>query len=346
MDTYSGIDRVKAAFKGKLLDRIPAYPIMGAFTARLFGYPLSKYYKDAKTFAQCQFNAFEKYMPDIVVMMGDLVMEAEGYNCEIDISDEGSPQVKKHVLEDKSKLNLLKQPEPDSSARMPFYLEACERIVTMKLPSPVGSVINGPWATAAAMRGLEYLILDTYDDPTFIHNLMDLTTQTTINFIDALGKVGVGISLSEAPASCSVISPQIYQEFILPYHKKIIAHAASKRMGITIHVCGIADPIRELLIQSAASAFSIDSFTSLSKFSELSYGKFVVIGNVSTQLFMDGTKEDMKKAVQNCLDATGSGKNYILSSGCEIPIVSKPENVACFMQYARDLGKTKEQKIE
>ena len=182
MTEYTGIDRVKAAFKGKFADKIPAYPIMGAYTAKLFGLPLKKYFKEAGVFAQCQFDAFDKYNPDVVVMMGDLTMEAEAFGSKVEFFDDAVPQVRKSLLEDKALIQELELPDPLSSSRMPFYLEACERIASMKLPSPTGSVINGPWATAAALRGLEAIIMDTFDDEVFVHKLMEITTETTINF--------------------------------------------------------------------------------------------------------------------------------------------------------------------
>ncbi|MBU1627478.1 hypothetical protein KKB18_08940, partial [bacterium] len=237
MTEYTGVDRVKAAFKGKFADRIPAYPIMGAYTAKLCGLPLKKYFREAAVMAQCQFDAFDKYKPDVVVMMGDLTMEAEAFGSKVEFFDDAVPQVRKSLLEDKAKIADLKSPDPRSKGRLPFYLEACERIAAMKLPSPTGSVINGPWATASTLRGLEAIIMDTFDDEAFIHKLMEITTETTINFAMEVSKLGIGVSLSEAPASCSVISPDIYEKFILPYHRKIVETMAEKRAGVTIHVC-------------------------------------------------------------------------------------------------------------
>jgi len=339
MTDLNGIARVKAAFKGKFADYIPAYPIMGAYTAKLNGLPVKKYFKDAKVFSQCQFDAFERYLPDVVVMMGDLTMEAEAFGASVDFLDDAVPQIKKSYLKDKSVIKDIIQPDPRKNARLPFYLEACERIAAMKLPSPIGSVINGPWATASALRGLEAIIMDTFDDEAFIHSLMEITTEITLNFALEISKLGIGVSLSEAPASCSVISPDIYEKFILPYHQSIVKTMAEKRAGVTIHVCGSADPILELLVETKASAYSIDSPTSLDKILSLCKEKSVVIGNVSTELFQSGSKQDMENAVRECIKVANKGTRFILSSGCEIPITTKPETVSTFMDAAREFGR-------
>ncbi|MBU1627104.1 hypothetical protein KKB18_07015, partial [bacterium] len=94
-----------------------------------------------------------------------------------------------------------------------------------------------------------------------------------------------------------------------------------------------------LLIQSKASAISIDSPTSLDKTLEIFKDKSVVIGNISTDLFRAGSKEEMESAVKRCFDISEKCSRFILASGCEIPIISKDENVSCFMESAKKFGK-------
>ena len=51
METYRGIDHVKAAFKRTFTDRVPVYPICGIVTANLFGASTVKYLQDPDVFA-------------------------------------------------------------------------------------------------------------------------------------------------------------------------------------------------------------------------------------------------------------------------------------------------------
>ena len=205
---FSGRDHVRAAYKREFTDRVPSYPILGAYNAREFGYTIREYLTDATKLAQSQIGSFDIYRPDVVVVMADLNMEAEAAGNELIFPEDAICQIKQHVLRDKGALGRLSVPDPGKDGRLPYYLEACEKVSQAIEESPVGSVIVGPWAIAVTMRGAEQLIMDTVDDPPFVHELMRFTTELATKFGDAISALRVGLSYSEAPASCSFISPR------------------------------------------------------------------------------------------------------------------------------------------
>lgn len=332
---FSGRDYVKAAFKRVKLDRFAAYPILGAVSAKFYGITIREFLTDAAKFAAAQVAAYERFEPDIVVMLPDLVLEPEAMGQTVDFFDDRMCQQRGYLVDEKGKLAHLSVPEPQADGRLPYYLEACQRIAQSGIGAAIGSVINGPWSLACELRGAENLLLDTYDDPEFVHSLLEFCTQVVNTFGAAVSETGVGISLSEAPSSCSLISPKIYREFILPYHKRVVEFFKQQRKGITIHVCGYIDPIMEMLLSTGAAAISMDAPSSLARMLSLADETSVIIGNVATSLFLDGTKEAIQQAVRDCLETADGHKAYILASGCELPIPTPPENVDYFMQAAR-----------
>jgi uroporphyrinogen-III decarboxylase len=78
METYTGKQRISAAFKktfsdkDPVLDRIPAYVFTGACNAQLIGASLREFFQDPMIFSKAQVAACERYNPDIVIMMWDL----------------------------------------------------------------------------------------------------------------------------------------------------------------------------------------------------------------------------------------------------------------------------------
>ena len=93
------------------------------------------------------------------------------------------------------------------------------------------------------------------------------------------------------------------------------------------------------MVETGAAAISVDEPTDLAKAIEAARGKAVVIGNVSTNLFFLGTKDDMERAIKNCIDVGAPHSGFILASGCEVPGIAPPEKVQWFMDAARNLGK-------
>jgi uroporphyrinogen decarboxylase len=339
MSSYTGRDHVRAAYKREFTDRVPNYPILGAYNARELGYSIKEFLTEADKLAQSQIRSFEIYKPDVVVVMADLNMEAEAAGNELIFPDDAVCQIKKHVLEDKGTLAKLHLPDPTKDGRLPYYLEACEKVGAAIKESPVGGVIVGPWGIAVTMRGAERLLMDTIDDPPFVHDLMRFTTDLSKKFGEAVVAAGVGLSYSEAPASCSLISPEIYREFIKPYHKEVVDHFKARRTGITFHVCGYIDPIMTDLVETGCSGISLDAPSSLEKMVQVAQGKAVIIGNVATDLFVMGSVEQMEEDIRRCIDIAAAGSGFILSSGCEVPPNAKRELVQLFCEYGRTYGR-------
>lgn len=343
METLTARKRVGGAFKKTFTDqevptdRMPAYPIIGQCNAQLIGASIREYIQDPKIFIKAQVAAVERYRPDIMVMQGDLLMQAEALGTELRFPEDSLCIPTKYFLEDKSKLNKIELVDPQKDGRMPGYLEVLSETKRIITDSIVSSVIEGPWTVAIGLRGADDLIRDAMKDGDYVHELMALTTQMAIRFGEAVYPLQVGLSYSEAPASCSLISPKIYREFVFPYHKQIVDHFKEKKGGLGLHICGYADPILEDMVNTGATNISIDAPTDLAKAIEATRGKAVLIGNIDTNLFFSGTREEMKKAMQDCLAAAPKDSGFILSTGCEVPGVAPPEKIDWFMELIDEL---------
>jgi uroporphyrinogen decarboxylase len=343
VEAYTGRQRVSAAFKKTFtdkdisIDRVPAYPIVGQCNAQLIGTTIREFLLDPKIFVKAQVAAYERYKPDILLMQWDLLTEVEAIGNELKFPENSLCISKKMALEDKGKLSSLKVPDPAKDGRIPGYLEALSETRKIITDSPVTPIISGPWAIAIGLRGANELIRDSMKDPDYVHELMRFTTQVSIRFGEALVALKAGPNYSEAPASCSLISPKMYRAFVFPYHKQIVDHFKEKKVGVGLHICGYADPILEDMVNTGVTNISVDALTDLAKAAEVARGKAVLIGNVNTNLFYSGTRDEMKEAMRNCLDRAPKDSGYVLCSGCEVPGVAPPEKIDWFMELANEL---------
>ena len=119
--------------------------------------------------------------------------------------------------------------------------------------------------------------------------------------------------------------------------KKIVAHFKEKKVGVGLHVCGYADPILEDMLETGVTNISIDAPTDLAKAVEVTRGRAVLIGNLDTGLFYNGSKEAFQQAIRNCLAVAPKDSGYMLASGCEVPGVAPPERVDWFMEMGNTL---------
>ncbi len=334
----TGFERIKAVFKRQQPDRVPFYPIVSGAAAKLIGISTRDYYTDFDRFADAHIAMYEEIKHDIVALMADLFMEVEAMGAQVEFPEDDVPRLRSYLLKDKSALGSLEFPEVSKAGRIPAYLRACTKARNGVKESPVGGVICGPWTLATSLRGAEDLIVDTATDPDFVHELMRFCVRVVEQFGEAVKNAGVGLSLSEAPASISLISPKIYREFVLPYQKEVVSHLSHKRIGATVHICGFIDPIMEDIISTGAVAISMDRPSSLEKMFEVSAGRIVIIGNVPTGVFIDGTAEEMEREIKRCLTVAKGKGCFILSSGCELSPRADLKRIKLFCELASSLG--------
>jgi uroporphyrinogen decarboxylase len=341
---FIGKKRVSAAFKKTFsdqspeLDRVPAYIFSGSCNAKLVGATIREFLQDPQAFAKAQIAAYERYKPDILIMMWDLSMDIEAMGNELRYPEDSMSVVTKKFLDDKGKLGSLQVPDPHKDGRLPGYLDACIETKKVVSEAPVSGVIAGPWTIAMGLRGATNLIIDSKKDPNFVHELMRICTEATRKFTEALAEAGIGIGYSEAPASCDLISPSMYRDFVFPYHKELITYFNEKKIGVGLHVCGNANPILEDLVNTGASNISVDSGTVLKKAADTFSRKAVLIGNVPTECFLADSKEMMKNAIRACLEQASKNSGYILAPGCEVPTIAPPEKIEWFMELAGEVG--------
>ena len=346
---YTPRDRVVAAYKRSYADRVPTYPIVASFAGTLEGLSIEEYCTNPQKAIKAMLNYYERYQPDVVLGYNDLAKEAEAVGCKVKYSDYVVPSIATHVLqEDKGKLAKLEIPDPYKDGRLPGFLEQCEALVKANLPTAIGAVAVGPWTIAMLMRNPEVMLLDTFEDPEFIHALMRFTTEYCKRWGDAIIKTKIGLSFSEPTASISLISPDNYREFIAPYHKELVEYFKAKKVGVTVHICGTTHPIYEDLIAAGFSTISIDldqqadpelQVDQLKRLVELGHKKVVTIGNVDATLFERASKTEIEAEVKRCVETAARYSAFILSTSCEIPPRSNPDVVKWFMDAAHEYGR-------
>ena len=291
MEAFTGAKRISAAFKKTFtnenpqIDRIPAYLFTGQCNTQLIGASIRDFLLDPQIFVKAQVAAYERYKPDILLMMWDLLTDVEAIGNELKFPEDSLCISTKFALEDKGKLSSLKLPDPTKDGRLPAYLEAVAETKKIIRDAIVSAVIAGPWTIAIGLRDATELIRDAIKDPDYVHELMQFCTQQSIRFAEAIIPLGVGLGYSEAPASCSLISPKMYRTLVFPYHKQIVDHFKARKVGVGLHICGYADPILEDMVNTGVTNISIDAPTDLAKAVAATRGKAVLIGNLNTNLF-------------------------------------------------------------
>ena len=178
----------------------------------------------------------------------------------------------------------------------------------------------GCWQDACCLTGTEKMIMATFDDPGWVHALLRILRDRKLTYIRSLKGARYDIlELGGGDASTTVISPQLFNDFVAPYDSELIiaAHEADQR--IAYHTCGGMMPILENIADMNPDA--METFTPaamggdviLSEAKKRIGGRVCMIGGFDQFHYFTGTSpEETVKAVRRCFEDAGEGGGYIL----------------------------------
>ena len=338
---YTGRDHIASVFGGERTDRIPVrtlqsfIPILGRA-----GITAKEVRTQPERFVKAMATLYDILPQDgITVLVGDIGLFAELFGLSFD-------QLKTHglqVFSDKSSFKKVELPDPKRFERLLYYQEICH-LADAALPEvTIDAMSASPWSLAMGIRGTENLILDTKDDPQFVHELLRFATEVSKLIGAGLMDKEIGyLTIADPNAGTSVISPKMFRQWVKPYLGETIDHLKRhSEKPICLHICGYTDPIMEDLVSLGVDAISMDGPASLKKMVEVSQGREVIEGNIPSELYVEGTKEEIPEKVKESIDiaAEPNGYKYILCSGCQIPDNAPLENIDHFLEVGRQYGR-------
>jgi len=179
----------------------------------------------------------------------------------------------------------------------------------------------GCWQDASVLYGIEKLIMDTYDDPEWVHAFLGILFERKKVFVRSLkgAKFDV-IEHGGGDASSTVISPAIFEKFVAPYDKPLIelAHEAGQR--VVYHTCGGMMPFLERIAGMGPDAMEtftpagMGGDTILDEAKRRIGDRVCMIGGFDQFHYFKGcSPEETRKAVRKCFEDAGEGGGYILS---------------------------------
>jgi uroporphyrinogen decarboxylase len=179
----------------------------------------------------------------------------------------------------------------------------------------------GCWQDFCCIRGTEQAIMDTYDDPRWVREFLGVLQRRKLIYIRSLkGSLYDLMELGGGDASTTVISPQIFHEFVAPYDAPLIEAAHAAGIRIAYHTCGGMMPILEDI--AAMKPDAMETFTppamhgdaDLAEAKRRIGDKVCMIGGFDQgHYFTNCSPDETRSQVRGCFDAAGAGGGYILS---------------------------------
>lgn len=270
------------------------------------------------------------------VSMMDLSLEAEAFGSTIRVSPDEVPAVIGHIVENQEQADALKVPEV-GAGRTAIYVEAIKKACGLITDRPVFAGVIGPFSLAGRLLDVSEAMIYCYDDPDMVHTVLTKATDFLIKYIRAYKEVGAnGVVVAEPLAG--LLSPALNDEFSVPYMKRIVDELQDDDFLIIYHNCG-GGTIRMIdgILSIGAGAYHFGNAIDMTEMVKHIPDDTVVMGNIDPAgEFRNGTPESIRKATMDLLAACGEHKNFVISSGCDIPPLSSWDNIDAFFAAAKE----------
>ncbi|MFR7992132.1 MAG: uroporphyrinogen decarboxylase family protein [Lachnospiraceae bacterium] len=264
------------------------------------------------------------------VSLMDLSIEAECFGSEIHVSDDEVPTVVGSIVSSEEEADALKVPEV-GSGRTGIYIEAISKACELITDRPVFAGIIGPFSLAGRLMDVTEAMIYCYEEPEMVETILEKVTDFLIQYSLAYKAAGAnGVVMAEPLAG--LLSPNLAAEFSAPYVKKVVDAVQDDNFIVVYHNCGNSTiPMIESIISTGASVFHFGNAIDMAEMMTHIPADCIAMGNVDPAgELRNGTPDSVRKSTLDIMNACCRYPNFVISTGCDVPPMSKWENIDAF----------------
>lgn len=267
----------------------------------------------------------------------DLSVEAEAFGCQIKMTEDEIPTVIGRKVTNSTEIDRLSIPAV-GSGRTSVALETARKLLSINDGTPILGGVIGPFSLAGRLFGVSELLECSVTDPEAVKPLLDKVTLFLIQYLMAFRELGVhGVIMAEPTAG--LLSPRSLSQYSSVYMKKIIDAVVNPDFTVVLHNCGAKLVHLPRVLESGAEIYHFGAPMNISQALEQTDADVILSGNLDpAQVFYYGTKVETAARTRELMQLASKYKNFVPSSGCDIPPHTPLDNVAAFYAAAEGLS--------
>lgn len=270
------------------------------------------------------------------VSLMDLSVEAECFGAPIHISEDEVPTVTGCVVKTPEDAQALKVPAV-GAGRTSIYIDAIRLAMDKITDRPVFAGVIGPFSLAGRLVDVTEAMIYCYEEPEMMHTVLQKATQFLIEYIKAYKAVGAnGVVMAEPLAG--LLPPDLAEEFSSKYVKQINDAIRDENFLSIYHNCGnTAIFIIDSILSTNSDAYHFGNAINMAEMMTHIPADTIAMGNVDPAgVLKNGTPETVRKVTTEIMTACCPYKNFVISSGCDIPPATPWENIDAFFGAVKD----------
>lgn len=286
--------------------------------------------------AICKLNATYPASASTAIM--DLTVEAEAFGAKIVFPEDEVPSVVEPIVSDMESVEALQIPSLEAG-RVQEYLKA-DRLVAQSIQDkPVFAGCIGPFSLAGRLMGMTEIMIALFTEPEAVEMLLEKCTAFLRAYCHAIKETGVdGVIMAEPAAG--LISNEDCTKYSSEYVRPLIEELQDDTFLFVMHNCGNGGHCTEAMVASGAGALHFGNRIDMLEALEHTPSHLLAMGNLDpVGILKQAAPEIVYNETLQLLEKTATYKNYVLSTGCDVPPHIPEENIKAFYQAMEDFKK-------
>jgi uroporphyrinogen-III decarboxylase len=372
--------RLAAADRLERPDRIPVLHYIGMrYLLPKVGMSFGEYFSGPRAQVEAQLKAGKWLLENIhsdyhrICVWPDymFVEDAHSFGAEIVFPVDDGPWVARpHALEKNDNLDDLRRLDVLETGFYPqmirWYREmksiasdyevrfadgACVSASDYVLPAGAGTI--GLLTLATDLCGVENLSVAFYERPDWVHEMLDILLEKSIEWMDKAIELGNGRTCFCSDVreqtvfigddALAQMSRKLVEQFARPRHKKLADYYHARGFRVEAHNCGKADHLLDYWYDEIGidRYYGISYLTDKRKLAALMGGKIPLVGGVSTQLLSEGTPQEVTEHCREAIEllAPQCAGGFVLMDGHNVAPGTPVENLNAMMAAAERYGR-------
>lgn len=203
----------------------------------------------------------------------------------------------------------------------------------------IGGGFFGPFTVAAQMLGMDDFMVELLsDEDGYVDKLLDFSNEICVAYMEDLIDAGLDlITVPEPVASEDLISPAMFEEFVLPLEIKFRDRLKDKCEDLIIHICGMTKDLVKPLADHQFGILSVDSIDMVQAAKDANK-QMALFGNLNpAHILVDKTADEVYEISKKLCEEMKPYGGFILAPGCDLAPAIPLENLQAMARAAKEV---------
>lgn len=294
------------------------------------------YFADSRLWFEANLKAIEQF-GDIMFLPGfwaefGMCTEPSAFGGKCIFPENEFPTAAK-LITDTSRIDQVKKPNPRTDGLCPFVIKRLKQFqkeIEAKGHMIKFAVSRGPLNLASFLMGTTEFLMACKTEPEKARKLLNTITDFIVDWVQVQAEEFTSIEgVLILDDIVGFLGEEDFKKFAMPYLNRIF-----NAVEVTVkffHNDAEGLVCTPFLPQIGVNLFNFSFKHSISRLKELSGNKVTMLGNIPPRdVLANGTVDDVRKSVRDCLDSLEDKSRVILSCGGGMPPGAPTENIKAF----------------